>query len=288
MKLERSKVDHPLWRKKVDMSLFEHKNTVIPGWASDMWDLRAQFKTVISKKDDNAKVNIRFKRRKHPGWLTVSKKGQPKPRYRLWFDRTLATELKHKYTMSYMRSLEQRLSPPEIDVVDAEKTIPFWEFLDIEYDRKKREFIFESYYRQEPSFPHLFNRLVGSPAIAAIDNEIHEKDQNRIIEQDWKSRSELDFEIGASNVIYMLADSNNKLLYVGESKDLIKRLSQKYPTIPHWDKFRYDVLPTSLEKYRVTIERMMIRSFATLFSNKKGIENLDISTWQLANEKIDK
>jgi len=287
MKLERSKVDHPLWRKKVDMSLFEHKNTVIPGWASDMWDLRAQFKTVISKKDDNAKVNIRFKRRKHPGWLTVAKKGQPKPRYRLWFDRPLATELKHKYAMSYMRSLEQRLSPSN-DEINAEETIPFWEFLDIEYDRKKREFMFEAYYRQEPSFPNLFKRLAGSPAIAANDNEIHGK-KDRIIPQDWKPRSELEHEIFAKNVIYMLADSTNKLLYVGESKDLVKRLSQEYPTIPRWDQFRYDVLPTSLAKYRVAIERMMIRSFATLFSNKKSIENLvGISTWQLANEKIDK
>tara|TARA_B100000700_G_C14795092_1_gene737823 strand:- start:61 stop:198 length:138 start_codon:yes stop_codon:yes gene_type:complete len=39
MKIERSKVDFPLWRKKVDKSLFEHNGTTIPLWACEMWSL---------------------------------------------------------------------------------------------------------------------------------------------------------------------------------------------------------------------------------------------------------
>ena len=36
MKLERSNVDFPLWRKKVDKSLFEHNGTHIPSWACEI------------------------------------------------------------------------------------------------------------------------------------------------------------------------------------------------------------------------------------------------------------
>jgi len=33
MKLERSKIEYPLWRKKVDSSIFDYKGTTIPTWA---------------------------------------------------------------------------------------------------------------------------------------------------------------------------------------------------------------------------------------------------------------
>jgi len=89
-------------------------------------------------------------------------------------------------------------------------------------------------------------------------------------------------------VIYVLADTERKYLYVGEAKNLIKRLTQNYPSIPNWNKFRYDVLPNSLDPFRISIERMMIRSYATIFDNKKDIPNITLSEWKLANDKIDK
>ena len=33
MRLERSDVEFPIWRKKVDKSLFEHNGTTVPEWA---------------------------------------------------------------------------------------------------------------------------------------------------------------------------------------------------------------------------------------------------------------
>ncbi len=71
-------------------------------------------------------------------------------------------------------------------------------------------------------------------------------------------------------------------------KDLVKRLSQKYPSIPKWNYFRYDVLPNHLETLRIPLERMIIRKFAVLLRNKKGIDSLEISDYILANDKIDK
>jgi len=50
MKLERSKIDFPLWRKKVDKSIFDYSGTTIPTWACKMWNIQCSFSHVNSKK----------------------------------------------------------------------------------------------------------------------------------------------------------------------------------------------------------------------------------------------
>jgi hypothetical protein len=171
---------------------------------------------------------------------------------------------------------------------DAEDSIPFWEFLDIEFDNNNRVFRFTSYYTQQPSFPHLFSRLIGSPALQKVEDELEGKQDGRIYKQDWKPRREVELELGARNVIYMLIDTKAKLIYIGEAEDMVKRLMQPHPSIPDWEYFRYNVLPDGLSKYRVGIERMVIRDFAAICHNKRGCEWRDISGYQLANDKVDK
>ena len=95
-------------------------------------------------------------------------------------------------------------------------------------------------------------------------------------------------EIGAVNVIYMLVDTKKKLFYIGETVDLVKRLLQKYSVIPYWDYFRYDLLPKEFSPFRVDIERMLIRGHATIMKNKKEVNFINISDYELTNEKIDK
>ena len=195
-------------------------------------------------------------------------------------------ELKKVFLMSHMRALELGLSDKRSS--DIESDIPFWEFLDIEYDASSRLFKLVSYYTQKPSFPNLFHRLIESPALQKIESEtLNKVSKPRIYKTDWKSKSELEYQIGATNVIYMLADTKRHFLYIGEAIDLVKRLSQQYPTIKDWDYFRYDVLPDELSDFRLTLERMMIRAFAAVLGNKKKIETLDISKYELANDKID-
>ena len=286
MKLERSNVDFPLWRKKVDKSLFEHNGTSIPAWACKMWELPSLFSDVSSRKNPKSAVNVKLENKTYRGWVTATKKGRNRPGYRLWFEEELSLELKRTFAMSYMRALETGLST--LEVSDIEKQIPFWEFLDIEFDIANRTFIFVAYYTQEPSFPTLFNRLIGSPSIARVDDELQGKKGHRIHKQDWKPKEDLEYEIGATNVIYMLADTEKKLLYIGEAKDLVKRLAQRYPSIPKWNYFRYDVLPAHLDSLRVPLERMAIRGFASILENKKGVPSILISGYKLANDKIDK
>lgn len=286
MKLERSNVDFPLWRKKVDKSLFEHNGTTIPSWACEMWELPSLFQKITSKRSKESRITIRFLKKEYQGWVTVAQKGRSSPAYRLWFEEDLSLKLKYTFLMSYMRSLEQSLK--DNDKQDIEKEIPFWEFLDIEFDLSKRQFHFTAHYRQEPSFPNLFARLIGSPPLQKISEELEGKDTKRIYKQDWKPREQLQYELGATNVIYMLLDTKNKLLYIGEAQNLVKRLSQEYSSIPKWEYFKYNVLPDSLSTFRVQLERMMIRDFAAILPSKRDQSCIAISDFRLANDKINK
>ena len=85
-KLERSAVKYPLWRKKVDSSLFQHKGTTIPNWACKTWGINKAFSTCSSKNNPRSKVYIYFSNRKYPGNVTCAKQKRVNPAYRLWFD----------------------------------------------------------------------------------------------------------------------------------------------------------------------------------------------------------
>ncbi len=284
MKLERSKVEYPLWRKKVDSTLFRNM-TPIPGWACSMWDIQNSFCNIRSKKQMESKVIIIFEKTEYTGWITNTKRPGP-DLYRLSFVDQLSWRLKEVFSMSFMRDLESRLQKSKLS--EIEEDIPFWEFLDIEYDSTTRTFYFTAYYTQKPSFPELFRRLVGSPLLHQIDDELSNKEGLKIYKQDWKPREQLKTEINAKNVLYTLIDDINYLIYVGQAEDLIKRLSQLHPTIPNWTYYRYNILPLQFVKHRELLERMIIRDFAALFKNKKSIPVFEPSIYTLVNDKIDK
>ena len=279
-----------MWRKKVDNSLFRHKGTTVPKWIASKWKLEKYFPDEngsLGKTDKNSETEIIFNNKTYIGHVTCS---FPKKRankvHRLWYSEELTDELKKDFVMSNMRDIESALRG---DVGDIEKEIPFWEFVDIEFDPSNRRFIFISHYKHEPLFPELFKNLAGSPALKMVEDEISQKHDFRIHKQDWKLREKLDTEIGALNAIYTLIDKKNKLIYIGEAKDLRKRLKQKYPSIPDWTHYRYDALPRQVsDKVRLSIERMVIRSYASLLKNKSDVDSIGISNFHLANDKIDK
>lgn len=265
--------------------MFEHNGITVPNWACRMWGLLDTFEEISSRKDPRSKILITFQEKTYEGWVTNAIHGRSTPAIRLWYQQELTLELKHAFLVSYMRSLEQRLTIEGAD--EIEKRIHFWEFLDIEYDIEERVFRFVAYYTQEPCFPNLFGRLIESPGLKKIDDELAEKDTRRIYKQDWRTRDQLPYEIGANNVLYTLLDTVNKLVYLREARELISRLNQSHPSIPHWNYYRYNVLPGDLDIYRVTLERMLIRDFAGTLPNKKNVLSLDISGYKLAIDKID-
>ena len=55
------------------------------------------------------------------------------------------------------------------------------------------------------------------------------------------------------------------------------------------DGARYDAFPKKVStEIRVSLERMVIRSYASLLKNKSNVESFKISSYRLANDKIDK
>jgi hypothetical protein len=258
----------------------------MPGWACRMWNIEKHFSACYSKDDPDTKVAILFDHNYYDGWVTCAKEGRKTPAYRLWFSEDLLYKIKDVYLMSFMRSIEDRLREDRSQ--NIEEVIPFWEFVDIEYDDKKRIFSFTAHYTQKPSFPELFKRMIGSPMLHKIDDELEEKQSFRIYKQHWKKREDLDSEIEVQNVLYFLIDTSERTLYIGEAAKLVKRLKQDHPTINNWDYYRYNVLHNDvISEHRVTFERMLIRDFASLLQNKANIPFVQISEYRLVNDKLD-
>ena len=167
-----------------------------------------------------------------------------------------------------------------------EREIHFWEFLDIEY--KNKTFYLNAHYTQRPQFPMLFEYLQGTPKIDMVGDAILRKGQ-RIYKQPWRAKEELNRLTPIENVIYYLMDSKKKEFYVGEAKELISRLTPRRPEISGWDFFRFDVLPQgTTTEIRKQIERMVIRSFASVLVSPKEIDCIKISNYKLKNSLIDK
>lgn len=284
MKTERSDVNFPIWRKKVDNTILKNACTPLPAWVMKVWDIEAQFHGITSKKDEGAQVNILFKQKSYTGFVVRSQRAQSGSLYRLFLDTELCVELKKIYLMSYMRSIESHLRDGKNYAQDIEKDIPFWEFLDIEYDAKKCTFYFTAYYIQESTFPELFKSLVKSTVLKQFESE----ESLEFIKSDWFPRNKSAEQLNANNVIYYLIDTKNKLFYVGEAERMYRRFEQGHLGMQTWDYFRYDILPEGFsKKQRVVLERMLIRCFASILNNSKGINTQSISEYRLTNLKID-
>jgi hypothetical protein len=284
--LERSDVAAPLWRKKVDATFLTEGSTPIPNWLVEVWGIPQYFEDVRTKKCPEAIAPVLFDGKIFDGRV-VKIKRQGGYRYRLYLDARLIDLLRQTFLMSYMRTLEGELTFNK-NRRDIESEIPFWEFIDIEFDPVKRRFRFVAHYTQKAWFPELFRRLVGSAPMKAIQDEISGKQSARIQKQGWKPRSDYKTEVKAENVIYTLIDTKNKLIYVGEAAKLVKRFDGGHADILEWDYYKFNQLPDDLSEHRLTIERMAIRDIAALLENKRDVGSFSISDYKLANRKIDK
>lgn len=288
MKLERSDIKFPLWRKKVDSSLFSKAHTPIPNWCVKAWNIDKVFGINTSRKIPAADVKIKFDKNEFEGWVTYSHNKDTT--YQLFLSKEFVERLKDFFIMSYMRSLEQRLRKgnPIYENKDIEQEVPFWEFLDIEFDYQRKIFNCKAHYFQKPIFPELFKQFARSHLLKDMENRLLNKGDFKFIKEDWISRGEIKTFLERRNIIYYLIDTENKLLYIGES-DHTKRIAQSRKEIPHWNYFRVDCLPEWLSKSeRLELERLIIRSFASVLINNKGVKYQLISEFLLVNKKIDR
>lgn len=299
MKVERRDVKYLMWRKKVDMVLLEKLHTPIPNWLSEAWNIKGLFGAHTSKNRPEAKVSVKLAGRSYDASIAYAKYQDKDPAYKIWLSKDLSAKLKDLFVMSYMRSIELRLRKakkkrepdPEkavqIKVQNIEEEIPFWEFLDIEFNSRKKELIFTAHYFQKPIFPELFKAFIQSHILRTIENNIADKHAFKFIKEDWKPREQLSRHLERTNIIYYLIDTTNKLLYIGEG-DSTTRIGEKHDEISNWDHYRIECLPNILDRQqRLELERLIIRSYAAIISNSKEIKHLKIGDYQLVNKKID-
>lgn len=72
VKLELSDVEQPLWRKKVDSSLFRQNGTTIPNWACKMWEIENDFSSCNSRNSRQSVVKVEFNGKQFKGWVTIA------------------------------------------------------------------------------------------------------------------------------------------------------------------------------------------------------------------------
>ena len=284
MRLERSDVGHPLWRKKVDGSLLRFGGTAIPNWVVRMWRIATLFSRKAGRYHPSSRVQLEFQERTYRGDVIWYPRSNGSVSYRLWFDEELRFALAQTFVMSNMRDLEGRLQSAAGHKNEVEQGIPFWEFLDIEFSRERRRFFLRAYYSQKPSFPFLFQRMAGAPALKRIRDELAGKSLLRIYKQEWRPREQFELEIGATNVIYMLIDTKNGLLYIGETENLVSRLSRGHEQIPGWNYYRYNTLPVAWAPHRLQLERMLICDLEQLLH---ALPDLQVGL-RLVNVRVDR
>ena len=286
MKLERSNIKFPLWRKKVDDSLLEDGITPIPQFLWDQWGIVELFSSINSKKDPKSFISIRLGNKTYVGNIAFTKNNK----CRLFLELDLVNQLKETYLMSYMRSIEGRLrkSNPKYKNKKIEEEISFWEFIDLEFDVENKVLICTPHYVQIPLFRELFSEIVNSHILFDIENRLTSRNGIRISKHDWRSKEKLKSQIDVKNVIYNLIDVVNQEVYIGEAESLTQRVTEKRDEIPGWTHYRFDSLPNDLTKdQRLAIERLIIRTFASFLPNSKGINSKEISEFKLVNKKID-
>lgn len=182
---ERKDVQNPLWRKKVDNSIFRYGGTHIPEWVCAMWGISDDFSGCRSVKNDNAIVTVELYGENYIAHVTETpRKDSDRVQYRLWFGDHLRNELKEEFLMSYMREIESRLRRSDqnrdkssdnsnaTNNDNIELEIPFWEFLDIEYERANKCFSLVPHFKQKPYFPLLFKRLAEIDIVEKIESEL--------------------------------------------------------------------------------------------------------------------
>jgi hypothetical protein len=168
MKLERKDIEFPLWRKKVDASVFKEAATPIPKFLWKIWCIEQLFETSELLRDGKVPVRVAYGKKMFEG--AYIRHDPSKSMYRLFFTKSLGDALKGVFVMSYMRSIEQdlRKSKDKYKGVDIEEDIPFWEFLDIEFDVEHLEFRFTAYYTQKAIYTEHFQELSKSNILKGI------------------------------------------------------------------------------------------------------------------------
>jgi len=149
-------------------------------------------------------------------------------------------------------------------------------------DSKRIEF--KVFIKIENGWNRLFERLADENVFGWL----FDKNKKYLISRstNWIKVKDFQKHASATNVVYYLANTKEKLLYIGKAEELGKRVKpgRQHQNMPgSWDKFRYDIVKPEYSNVLERIEDHTIRSFASILTNNKNYPSLEISTYTLVN-----
>ncbi len=142
----------------------------------------------------------------------------------------------------------------------------------------------EVFIRIENEWNTLFERLAEENVFGWLFNKKKSYLINRSTH--WISAKDFNKHAGAVNVIYYLANTKKKLLYIGKAEILGNRvkLGRNHQNMPgDWNKFRYDILDTEYATILDKVEDHTIRAFASVLANNKSFSSLNVGNYKLVN-----
>jgi hypothetical protein len=145
--------------------------------------------------------------------------------------------------------------------------------------------LFDVFIKVENEWNSLFERLADENVFGWL----FDKTKKYLITRStsWINVKEFNKHSNAVNVIYYLANTKKKILYIGKAENLGKRVKpgRKHMEMPaDWDLFKYDIINTEYANILERIEDHTIRSFASVLKNNKGYSSLEVSSYKLVNK----
>ncbi len=231
-------------------------------------------------------VYIIWDKKKYIARLSYVNRKKYKPVLQLRWDsnRELLSRLRKTFIQSYVISKSQK----ELFDIDKKGKKTFrsrflQEALKIRPISYK-QIEFEVFIKIETEWNRLFERL----AEENVFGWLFDKDKKYLISKsvNWHSARIFSEHANAINVIYYLANTKKKLLYIGKAENLGRRVKpgRKHQNMPgDWDKFRYDIVKPEYSNILDKIEDHTIRAFASILENDKKYSTLGLSSYRLVN-----
>ncbi len=259
--------------KKIDRSMIDWGFTIPKDYVKDFEAGRSV------KKGSSRSVNILWDKKKYPVRLChVNRKNYPSV-YQLRWDNNneLLKKLRKTFIQSYIVLKSQK------EAFDVKKELkkhfrtkdPHEAILFSPLDNETIKA--EIFIRVENEWNTLFRRLTEENVFGWI----FDKDKKYLISRstNWMKVKEFKKHINAVNVIYYLANTKKKLLYVGKAHALGKRvkLGKDHQNMPKdWDLFKYDIIKPEYANILERIEDHTIRTLAAVLKNSKNYPSLGL------------
>lgn len=268
--------------KKVDRSLFEWGLT-FPR------DFYKYFQKKYSVKLGKGRaIKVIWDKKTYYVKLRHVKRGGYKPIYMLRWDnnKDLLNKLRKTFIQSYIILKSQKES---FDIIKKEH-----KYFRTRLSGGQQEILkvivghqgikFEVFIKIENEWNNLFRRL----AEENVFGWLFDKDQKYLISKstNWLNVKNFAEHKNASNVIYYLANTKKRLLYIGKAEVLGRRV---HPKREHqnmsgdWDKFRYDIVKSEYSNILDKIEDHTIRAFASILENNKKHPSLRLGHFKLVD-----